>query len=521
MNTIEFVRIPAMMVPEKVCLVYGHREFTYEQLLDRIQRLAAALASLGVGKGDRVAILQTNCNEYVEAYYATALLGGVFVPLNFRARQEELTHLITNSDTSVLLVGDRYISTVRELKGQWPNVHHYISIDKREPDFLYYNELLENADPDSVFDSEVDESDCTILMYTSGTTALPKGVILTFGGFSEYIFSSSEPASDEDQGATLLAVPIYHVAGASAIMTSMYSGRKLVLMRQFHEKEWLEIVQREKITHVFLVPTMMKRLMDDPNFAKTNLDSLQTVSYGAAPMPTPVILRAIEKFPKHVNFLNAFGQTETTSTVTMLGPDDHRLEGSPEEIEKKTRRLQSIGRTLDDVELAILDDDGKPLPHNSVGELALRLPRQMAGYWKQEEATSSTIRDGWVHTRDMGWIDEDGYVFLAGRKSDMIIRGGENIAPEEIESVLHIHPAIEDVAVIGIPDEEWGERVAAIIVRKADASSTADAFIQFCKERMASFKAPEIIEFVDELPRNAMGKILKKDLREQFRNSKP
>lgn len=514
MNTIEFVRIPSFTVPERECLVSEDRRFTYEQLFDRIQRLAAGLSKLGVKQGDKVSIMQTNGNEYVEAYYAVAMLGGVFVPLNFRARAEELVHMLTNSETTTLLIGDRYINQVRALLPETPAVKTLISIDSPQEGMSYYENLIEESSPEDAPEAEVDDNDCTILMYTSGTTALPKGVILTYGGFSEYIFTSVEPASEESTGSTLLGVPIYHVAGASAIMTSLYGGRKLVLMRNFDPKEWLELVQREKITNVFLVPTMLKRIVDHPDFAKYDLSSLKVVSYGAAPMPAPVILKAIDMFPKEVGFMNAFGQTETTSTVTVLSPEDHKMEGTPEEIEKKRRRLTSIGRPLDDVELHILDDNGVSLGRGQVGEIAIRAPRQMAGYWKQEEATSQTIVDGWIRTRDMGWIDEDGYVFLAGRKSDMIIRGGENIAPEQVEVILHHHPKVEEVAVIGVPDEEWGEKVKAVVVLKPGETADEHEIIQYAKDRMASFKAPEIVEFVDALPRNPMGKIIKKELRE-------
>ncbi|GIW10759.1 MAG: acyl-CoA synthetase [Dehalococcoidia bacterium] len=517
MNTIEFVRIPASTVPEQECLVFEDRRLTYAQVFERIQRLAAALARLGVRPGDRVALLHTNSNESIEAYYAVAMLGGIFVPLNYRARSEELLHLLSDSEASTVLVGDRYVGLVRELKSQLPRLQRLIAIESPQEGMEYYPALLAAASPEEAPEAEVDDSDCTILMYTSGTTALPKGVVLTYGGFTEYVLTTSEPASPESREATLLAVPIYHVAGASAIMTSLYSGRKLVVMRQFDPKEWLRLVEQERITHAFLVPTMMKRIVDDPDFDRFDLSSLQFLSYGAAPMPVPVILKAIEKFPKHVNFMNAFGQTETTSTVTILGPEDHRLEGSQAEIERKIARLHSIGRPVDDVELAILDEAGNPLPPGVVGEIAIRTPREMAGYWKREDETARTKAGGWIRTRDQGYIDEEGYVFLAGRKSDMIIRGGENIAPEEVERVLFAHPAVEDVAVIGVPDEEWGERVKAVVVLKPGAECTSQELIAFAKSRLASFKAPEIVEFVETLPRNAMGKVLKNVLREQHR----
>jgi acyl-CoA synthetase (AMP-forming)/AMP-acid ligase II len=356
-------------------------------------------------------------------------------------------------------------------------------------------------------------------MYTSGTTALPKGVLLSYGGFVEYVFSTTEPGTEETTDVVLLVAPIYHVAGCSALMTAVFGAKLLVIQRQFEPTAWLEAVQNEKVTNAFVVPTMLKRILDHPDFDKYDLSSLQMLSYGAAPMPLPVIRRAIEKFPKTCSFMNAFGQTETTSTVTLLGPEDHRLEGTEEEIQKKLTRLASIGRPAEDVTLLILDENGNAVPPGTIGEIAIRVPRAMSGYWKREEETSKTLVDGWIRTRDMGWIDEDGYVFLAGRMSDMIIRGGENIAPEQVEGVLNSHPAVDECAVIGIPSEDWGETVKDIVVLKKDASVTEHELIQYCKQHMSSFKAPESVEFTDELPRNSVGKILKNVLREKYKTT--
>jgi len=272
-------------------------------------------------------------------------------------------------------------------------------------------------------------------------------------------------------------------------------------------------VERERITHAFLVPTMLKRLLDEPELERRDLSSLEILSYGGAAMPFPVVRRAIERFPPNVGFVNAFGQTETTSTLTILGPEDHRLQGTPEEIEKRTKRLTSIGRPLPDVEVQIVGDDGTVRPPGEVGEICVRTPRVMKGYAGGE---SPLVRDGWLPTRDMGWVDEDGYLYIAGRKDDMIIRGGENIAPAEVEATLQSHPAVEEAAVIGVPDLEWGQRVAAFVVVRPGASLTAEALGDFCRQRLATFKKPEVIRFVAELPKNPMGKILRRDLRAQL-----
>jgi acyl-CoA synthetase (AMP-forming)/AMP-acid ligase II len=287
-------------------------------------------------------------------------------------------------------------------------------------------------------------------------------------------------------------------------------------MPQFEADSWLETAQRERVTHAFLVPTMLKRVLDCDRFVKADLSHLEVLSYGGAPMPLSIIRKAIQSFPSRVQFINAFGQTETTSTVAMLGPDDHRLDGNSEEVELKLRRLGSIGRALPDVEVRIVTDDGQPLAPGQIGELSLRTPRTMRGYYGQDNETFATVRDGWLLTRDLAWMDEDGYIFLTGRKADLIIRGGENIAPQEVELVLESHPLVDEVAVIGIPDDEWGERVCAVVVARSDSEIREIDLIEWCHERLASFKKPERVIFADALPRNPLGKLIRPELRAQL-----
>jgi acyl-CoA synthetase (AMP-forming)/AMP-acid ligase II len=255
----------------------------------------------------------------------------------------------------------------------------------------------------------------------------------------------------------------------------------------------------------------MKQLLDEPAFKKTDLSTLSNVAYGGAAMPIQVIRRAIEMFPKNAGFVNAYGQTETTSSLTILGPDDHRIEGSTAEVEQKLKRLNSIGKPLPDVEIRVRDDDGKVMAAGEVGEIIIRTPRIMKGY--AGRADDAALPDGWRATGDLGWVDEEGYVFFAGRKDDMIIRGGENIAPAEVEAVLMTHPAIDEVAVIGVPSVEWGQTVKAFVAPRKDAKVSEAELIEFCRSRLASFKRPEQIEFIDAIPKNPLGKILRKDLR--------
>lgn len=289
--------------------------------------------------------------------------------------------------------------------------------------------------------------------------------------------------------------------------------------RQFEPGEWMGLVEGEKANRAMMVPTMLKQLIDHPDFRKHDLTSLRVITYGAAPMPLPVIKKALEVLPG-VSFINAFGQTETASTITSLGPEDHMLTGTEEEKEKKLKRLTSIGRPMADVEMKVIDEEGHELPSGEVGEIMARGPRVMSGYWKDDEKTSKTIdKDGWVHTGDMGYVDEDGYFFLAGRSTDMIIRAGENISPEEVEGVIHSHPQVNECAVIGIPDEEWGEEPMALVVLKDGETAAPEEIMEHCRANLASYKRPRSVVFVDSLPRNQMGKVIKRELREKYGKS--
>jgi len=344
-------------------------------------------------------------------------------------------------------------------------------------------------------------------------------VVLSYQALTALVVNTQSPADPTiQQEVVLVAVPFYHIAGATTMMSTVFSGRRLAILPQFTPEGWLQMVQDEKVTHAFVVPTMLKRIMEVENFATYDLSSLRLITYGAAPMPYEVVRQAADVFPPQgVDLMNAYGQTEATGSMTFLSPEDHHLDGTEEENELKLQRLRSVGRPMADMDIAIKSSDGSTLPNDQEGEICIRGDRVMKGYNKREEDTGAAIHDGWLHTGDLGKIDEGGYLFITGRLKDMVIRGGENISTAEIENILEDHNAISEAAVIGVKDTEWGEVVKAIIVLSTDNSKPSESDLtDYVKSRLASYKAPALYQWVDELPRNHLGKVLKTDLRDQY-----
>ena len=496
MNVSEFLSMTAAVVPERTALVCGDETRTFAELEARAASLAGALEGLGIRPGQSVATVALNSIRQVELFYACARLGAGFVPLGYRSRAEELAQLFADSAPALVFADQRYLPVVGEALA---SVRSDVRIMCFDSD---YESLL--AQPSGVPMAADDDDGAAMLLYTSGTTGRPKGVTLTHLGLTLYVANTTEPANPETQETLLLSVPLSHVAGATTLVSAVWGGRTLVILPQFSADAWLDAVERQRVTHSFIVPTMLKRIMDEPSFASRDLGSLRLLAYGAAPMPHEVISRAVEAF--RCGLMNAYGQTESTSTLTYLGPEDHAIpDGPPDERERRLRRLRSVGRPMEDVEVAAVGPDRRPLPSGQEGEVVARGPR-----------LAQTAPDGWLHTGDLGYLDEDGYLYLTGRLRDLIIRGGENISPGEIETVLEQHPAVAEAAVIGVPDAEWGEEVAVVIVPAAGDTPDMEDLTAFVKARLASHKAPKRYYFVSELPRNELGKLLKAELRRRY-----
>ncbi|QQK76445.1 AMP-binding protein [Salicibibacter cibarius] len=494
----------------------GEYQATYHEELERTQRLASAMKAAGVQKNDRVAFIDTNRYEFFEILFATVSLGAVFVPINYRAKAQELEYMLDRVDIKMVFVGERYYPMVQQVKRHVLSLENVVLFEGDHEDAIFYKDLLKRG-VQTKSAHEGTEEDLAVLLFTSGTTSHPKPVMLTHQAV--YNFLNVYPSSENKEQEVLLQhVPNFHVAGLLNAIIGIYKGVRFVLIPQFDAQVWLEKVHTEKCTRTFLTPTMMKHVLDHKEFDRYDLSSLKLVTYGSAPASITIIEETMRRFPETTDFSHAFGMTETMSTVTALGPSDHQLSGTGEALEKQKKRLHSVGRPLPDVRIRICDEKGNVLPPEKVGRVELLTLRTMAGYLGDETSTQQAFTsDGWFQSSDMGYLDEDGYLYIMGRSDELIIRGGENISPLEVEGVISQHPEVHEVSVIPVPSLEWGQEVMAIIVPKDENNQPdAEAIIQYCRENMTSFKKPGYVTFVSELPRNSTGKILKNVLKEQY-----
>lgn len=503
----------ARLEPERECLVCGDVRLTWRQLNERVNRLSHGLEELGVTKGTKVAVLAFNCHRYVEIYYATSKLGAVAVPLNFRLSHDELKYVINHSDAEVLMAGADLMEAAREIMPELSNIRQRVTLDGPEEGWVDYEELLARSS-DAEPGVDVDENDLCQLQYTGGTTGLPKGVMLTHRNYITAAIGMGLANYFEAGDATLQVLPIFHTAWWP-ILVHHCAGGKGVIVKRFDFNEILTIAQEERVTHINMVPILFSWILDFPDLDKFDLSGIKYLTYAGAPMPADLMKRLIERFGPI--FQQGYGLTEAAPLVSILKEEDQcRLEG-PEEL---TRRISSAGRESVVTEVKLVDEEDNTVPVGEIGEIAVRGANVMKGYWKDPELTGKALRNGWLHTGDMATADEYGFFYIVDRKNDMIITGGENVYPFEVEKILYAHPAILEAAVVGVRDETWGEAVTAVVALKAGETATEDELISFVRERIAGYKTPKRVLFMDSIPKTAIGKILRRNVREMLDEGK-
>ncbi len=498
--------------PDRLALIFGDRRWTYAKYGRAINRLANALASIGVTQGDRIAIFHTNCPEHAFTMFASARLGAMVCPMNCRLKGDELAYVLKDCEPSVVLVGKRYADQVMPITREINTTKRTLLIDALpgDPDSLH--DLLSDVD-DKQPNTDVSANVTALLLYSSGTTGKPKGVLHSHQNIIDRCEGRTTAFDDPSLEKTgLLAVPMFHITGIQVVVKTVASGGMLVTMPQFKIEDFLRTVQDEGVMMACVVPTMLEQIVEYPNLDKYNIESLKVLVYGGAATAPALIRKAMDKLP--CMFIQGYGLTETS--ITWLQPSDHTAHASAD----RADTLTSVGRPVPGIEVAIVDDNDNQLRQRESGEIVARGAGVMQGYWRKEEETKEAMRGGWFHTGDMGYFDDEGYLYIIGRKKDLIIRGGENIAPLEIENILVTHPAVAEAAAFGIPDPKWGEIVASAVVLRPSREATAEELIEYCRQRIASYKKPERIFFLKALPRNAAGKVLKKDLRKISLNAR-
>jgi acyl-CoA synthetase (AMP-forming)/AMP-acid ligase II len=491
----------------KIAVKFEGHTFTFEELISRVYRLVNALGDLGLEKGDRVAILAQNCHQYRELFWAVALGGFMIVPINYRLASREIAYILNDSEAKALLLSDEYTLLIESIRDELNTVEHFMGIETQAEWLLDYENLLakSSAEPPSSLPTP---DDLLWLLYTSGTTGLPKGAVHTHRSVTT-LAVAGENVFDLDAGTrSLVVTPFYALSGGGWDAICSCLGSTTVIHRNFNPVETLASIQDDRISDVHLVPVMINFIVNCPDFDEYDISSLKRVTYGASPMPPELLKKAMGKMGNI--FTQDYGCAEG-GLVTILPESEHVVDGPPE----KTRRLASCGKGLPGFEVRVLDEQGRDVKPGEVGELTIKGDNVMKGYWKMPEATEQALKEGRLHTGDLATVDEEGFIYIVDRKKDMIISGGMNIYPREIEDVLFEHPAVLEAAVIGVPDDEWGESVKALVVLKQGKDCGEDELIEHCKANLGSYKKPKSVAFVDELPRNPTGKVLKRILREE------
>lgn len=496
---------------DQVALSFEGRETTFAQLNDNSNRTTRALVAEGLKAGDRVCYFGKNSDHYFELLFAVMKAGAVIAPIGWRLSAEEVAYIIDDAQSALLFVGPECIEVAEAAVAKSEARPKIIAMEPGAHAHPVF-EPWRNAHPAEDLNIAVASETTALLLYTSGTTGRPKGVMLT----SANLLRSRRNLAEAKMGwnewqegeVSYCAMPVAHIGGTGWCLVGLINGVKNVVARDFNPMEALEAIPRERIAKMFMVPAALQFVIRMPRAREIDYSSLTHILYGASPMPVDLLRECMEVFG--CGFVQQYGMTETTGTVTYLPPQDHDPKGN--------ERMRSAGLPMPGVEMAIFDAAGKRLGPNETGEIATRSAANMKGYWRKDDATAATIDgDGWLRTGDAGYIDEDGYIFIQDRIKDMIITGGENVYPAEVENAIHGHPHVAEVAVIGVPDDTWGESVKAIVVPRPGVTPDAQDIIEFARSRIAHFKAPRSVDFLTTpLPRSTSGKILRRELREPY-----
>jgi long-chain acyl-CoA synthetase len=502
----------ALLYADEEAFVYGLERITFAGFNTRVNSLIHALQSMGVRRGDVLGILSWNCLEYADVYGAAMKGGFITSPFNARLQANELDYLINYSEANTLFVGRELVEVVNLLRPRLPKVKNFISLEGPAPEMICHRDLLATY-PKGEPGVQVEEDDPLFLFYTSGTTGVPRGALYTHSQAIDNIRTLVIGLGLQPGDRYIQIMPIFHAGGATQMWAYFYVGGSSVIMpqRSFDPADTLRAIQDEKATDIHIVATHLASFFTLPDINKYNLSSLKRVWYAASPMPLELLKKGIRLWGPI--FVEGYGSTEDGPNVSMLSRQQHDVLTKPLE---EQAVLTSAGFPNIGVHVRIVDDEGIDVEPGIVGEILVKSKHNMREWWHKSDETHETVVNGWLHTGDMGRYDEKGYIYIVDRKRDMICSGGENVYPREIEEVFYRHPSVLEAAVIGIPDPYWVEKVHAIVSLKEGASVTAEELIVFCKKNLASYKAPKSVDFVDALPKNSTGKILKRELREKY-----